>query len=343
MLCCFLFYFLNFVLKGGNMSLSYVVCVYVCACTGVSWIKPKEGFGNYHFLITWNSVLWMLWRVAQILGHIELFISLAPGAVDWWLSAESSSGLIHRQAHRDTPAQKQCWACGCPIQQFKGLALGPQTGTTFEGSCQLHRSRRGLLEPSFSTASHFFLLPNLAFIVLGISPNKPATHNSQMDVFPWTWPGTLLLPILLEKCSYFLQFPLFSVFSLCLNSPISAIFNVCFWKQSHMYWLLEVLLARGKSLFFPTNIISFPFFHWFFSSKTQFKLFTTLASHKVNDKPCDTRLSCNISVVNVEIFIQGLNMNIKGEGNKKQQTKTLSPPKMFKQIDLKFFIWKKLF
>lgn len=177
----------------------------------------------------------------------------------WWnglnkvFQLRPSSGLILSQTHHNAPLQKQSWSQDCFIQLYQGLAPRPQSGTTFEGSCLIHDSPWGCLRPLFQQlcTSPFScpILPSFILLVSGAPPPINLPHTTLKWMFPSTWPITLLLPVLLQKCSYFVRFLLSSASSHCLNSPISAIFNVWFWKQSHMDWLLEVLLEGGKSLF----------------------------------------------------------------------------------------------
>lgn len=195
----------------------------------------------------------MLWRVAQILCQ-NWVIFLARGGMGWvrsfsWvlLQALSSAKLTITPPCRNSldlstasSSSIRAWPVGLKVGQLLKVHACSMTPPGVAGAL------------FFNSLRFNFLLPNLAFFhppcFLSTSPiNLP--HTTLRWMFPWTWPITLLLPILLQKCSYFVRFLLSSVSSHCLNSPISAIFNVCFWKQSHMYWLLEVLLERGKSLF----------------------------------------------------------------------------------------------
>lgn len=187
------------------------------------------------------------------LPKLSYFLSSRWDGLSKVFQLSPSSSLILSQTHHNAPLQKQSWFQDCFIQQYQGLAPWPQSGTTLEGSCLLHDSSWGCRSPLFqqlcaSTSSCPILL-SFILLVSWAPPPINLPHTTLRWMFPWTWPITLLLPILLQKCSYFVRFLLSSVSSHCLNSPISAIFNVCFWKQSHMYWLLEVLLERGKSLF----------------------------------------------------------------------------------------------
>ena len=142
------------------------------------------------------------------------------------------------------------------MQPNKGLGLDLKLEQVLKGSAESgtpYRIAWGLLFSSFALQLPRPILHSLNLPLVSWDP--PTAHKSGLHgPLPWAW--SLSLPVLLEKHSSCSQFPLSSVFSLSWTGPISAIFNVCFWRQSHMYWLLEVLLVGEKSLFSLKNYLN---------------------------------------------------------------------------------------
>lgn len=157
-------------------------------CTRVSWIKSKERFCNYHFPITQNSFLWMLWHVAQILcqnrvvyvlssRRLGLTMAFSRGPLQVLFSAKPTAKPPHRNSPDLMTASSssiRTWPLGLKLGQLlegrarSSMPHGVVWTLPFNSfALQLPPAQPCLLQP------HRFL---------STSPRNPAAHNSQMDV-----------------------------------------------------------------------------------------------------------------------------------------------------------------
>lgn len=191
-------------------------------------------------------------------GPDSLFLPLAHAGMGWWLSAESLCG-----SH---PQLNPPW---CPLRgaaliawlQYKSPASWPPTGI-YE-LCQVQNAPWDCLSLLLTALPFTFHLPNPGFFslrsFLSTSPFN-LLHTNFKRMISWTWPITRPFHFSWRSVpiSFNFLYLLFSVFAwTALYLPfLMSVFS----KQSHMYWLLEVLLEEGKSLFLFKKSFHFIFF-----------------------------------------------------------------------------------
>lgn len=163
---------------------------------------------------------WILWYVTQILYQNWVACCLSWWWYGQWLFELSpSSGLTFRQTHCDAPWEDSLNLIAASCSQIRAWALTSNWSKSWRVLLGLELLI-GLSEASFSIALYFnFPCPILHSLNLPlVSWDPPTAHKSWLHgPLPWAW--SLSLPFLLEKHSSFSQFPLSSVFSLCLNRP----------------------------------------------------------------------------------------------------------------------------
>lgn len=104
-----------------------------------------------------------------------------------------------------------------------------------------------------------------------------------------------------------------------------------FLKTKSYVLTFRSFIGRRKVTFSLKKSFHFIFFTDAFLAKPNSNCPQTLKSHELNDKPCNIRSSCKITVVNFEIFVQSLKLAIKCEENN-SSLKYLVTQKLFKQI-----------
>lgn len=199
-------------------------------------------------------------------GPDSLLLPLAHVGMGSWLSAESL-GRSHPELN-----PSRCPLRGVALiawRQYKSLAPWHPTGIS--ELCQVQNAPWDCQSPLLTALPFTFCLPNPSFFslrsLLSTSPFN-LLHTNFKWMISWTWPKTLPFHFYWRKVpiSFNFLYLLFSAFAwMALYLPfLMSVFS----KQSHMYWLLEVLLEGGKSLFLFKKSFHFIFFHWCFPSKT---------------------------------------------------------------------------